>query len=196
MTTEELLEYNLKKCDELDISVIDIAKEATRSAFANNITFRILEARRTYERQCLLLSQGRTRSQIMSNSFPYGFKLTAQQMKDMMKIYDEGRNLHGPTVTWTLDSDHIKGLAMDIQPLNTTYAELALHFSKWGITHPYMKDQPHFNLSNAKSLEPNTTQTPLARLRSLGRALLRPLSPEIRALISNEYDRLRKRLGV
>lgn len=190
------LEKALKKCDELDPSVADIAKEAVRSAFDKNMTFTISETRRTYERQCLLLSQGRTRSQIMSNSFPYGFKLTAQQMKDMMKIYDEGRNLIGNVCTWTLDSDHIKGLAMDVYPINTTYAELALHFSKWGITHPYLQDTAHFNLSNAKSLEPNTTQTPLARLRSLARALLRPLSPEIRLLISNEYDRLRKRLGV
>lgn len=193
MTT---LEQNLKKCDELDPAIREPTKEAVRSAFDKNILFTISETRRTYDRQCLLLSQGRTRSDIMRNVFPYGFKLNAQQMKDMMKIYDEGRNLQGSKVTYTLDSDHIKGVGMDVYPINTTYSELALFWTKWGITHPYMTDQPHFNLSNAKSLDPKINQTPLARFYALSRALLRNLSPEIRILITAEYKRLKARLGV
>lgn len=196
MTTQELLESNLKKCDELDPMIRDATKEAVRSAFDKNMLFTISETRRTYERQCLLLSQGRTRSDIMRNVFPYGFKLNSQQMKDMMKIYDEGRNLKGDTVTWTLDSDHIKGLAMDVYPQNTTYAELALFWTKWGIAHPYMSDQPHFNLSNAKSIDPEISQSPMARFYALSSALLRNLRPEVRASLERQYERLKKRLRV
>ena len=190
------LDKALAKCDELDPAIREPTKEAVRSAFDKNMTFTISETRRTYERQCLLLSQGRTRSQIMSNNFPYGFKLSAKQMSDMMKIYDEGRNLQGPTVTWTLDSDHLSGVGMDVYPINTTYAELAQHFIKWGITHPYIQDTAHFNLSNAKSIDPAINVTPLARFYALSRALLRHLRPEVRASLAGEHERLRRRLVI
>lgn len=191
-----LLQKNLKKCDELDESVAEIAKDAVHSAFDKNMTFTISETRRTYERQCLLLSQGRTKAQITANAFPYGFRLTAQQMKDMLKIYEEGRNLQGPTVTWTLDSNHVRGLAMDIYPINTTYSELAQHFLLWGITHPYLSDMPHFELVSAKSRKPEIYIAPSARLKALSRALLRQLPHDVRRRIENEYYRLKARLGV
>ena len=192
----KILEQNLKKCDELDPSIIEPTKEAVIAAFDKNMFFTISEARRTYERQCLLFSQGRTKSEIMRNVFPYGFFLNSKQMKDMLKIYDEGKNLHGTKVTWTLDSDHIKGLAIDVYPQNTTYTELALFWTKWGITHPYIQDKPHFNLSSIKSLNPKINQTPSARLGALSRALLRNLRPEVRSVIEREYKILRSRLGV
>jgi len=191
-----MIEANLKKCDELDDSVAYIAKEAVRAAFCKGMTFRILETRRTYEKQCLYLSQGRTRSDIMSNVFPYGFKLSASQMKDMMRIYDEGRNLQGNRITWTLTSDHLTGLAMDILPVNTSYAELAFFFSKWGITQPYMSDLPHFYLGNARSLEPIVNVNPIARLKGLQRRLLSTWFPEQRDMLIRLIDRLSERLGV
>lgn len=199
MTQQEidnLLQKNIKKCDDLDIAIREPTKEAVRAAFDKKMIFTISETRRSYERQCLLLSQGRTKSDIERNVFPYGFKLNSEQMKDMLKIYDSGKNLQGAKVTWTLDSDHIRGLAMDVYPHNTTYAELALFWIKWGIKHPYMSDQPHFELSNAKSIDVKTAKSPLARLNALSRALLRNLDPAVRAKIEREYRRLRMRIMV
>lgn len=191
-----MLEKNLAKCDELDPSVAYIAKEAVQAAFSKGMTFTISETRRTYERQCLLLSQGRTRSEIMKNSFSYGFRLNAKQMKDMMKIYDEERNLHGPRVTWTLDSEHVLGLAMDIYPIKTSYAELALFFSRWNIKHPYMSDLPHFSLAQARSLEPTVNIPPLIRLKTLKRRLIHTIIPEQKDMLVRLIDRLSKRLGL
>lgn len=187
-----MLEKNLALCDQLHPIIREIVKDAVRAAFAVNMTFDISETIRSYARQCLLLSQGRTRNDIMKNSFLGGFRLNAQQMKDMMKIYDEGRNLQGNIVTWTLDSDHVKGVAMDIYPRNTTYAELEAFFAKWGITHPYLRDPPHFNVSMARR-PPTAKETSVERLGLLKRQSELAAEP-MKGWIFNVYERLRKRL--
>lgn len=188
------LEDNLKKCDQLDPLVRDAVKNAVTEAFNKKMTFNISETRRTYERQCLLLSQGRTRSDVMANAFKGGFRLNAKQMADMMKIYDEGRNLQGNTVTWTLDSDHIKGLAMDIYPINTNYADLASHFFKWNIRQTIKGDSAHFNVAMAR-LPNKPEETPFERLARLKQQSDLANEP-MKGWLFQIYNRLKKRLRV
>ena len=191
-----LYEKNHQKFEELDPSKKPIAIDFHDEAFAHNMTFQIVSVRRTYEEQCLLLSQGRTRSDVMKNSFPGGFKCTPQQMKDMMKIYDQGRNKSGPIVTWTLNSEHIDGLAIDIVPINTTFSELSLLAVKWNIFNNVPGDPGHFSLVKAKSPMPVMNIDPFERLKRLGQRLLRVKTEEEKSILGFVIGRLKKRLGV
>lgn len=193
--TQKLLDHNLALCDQLDPKVIGIAKEAVSEAFQKNMTFKILETRRTYARQCLLLSQGRTKNDIMRNDFLYGFRLNQQQMKDMLAIYDQKKNLQGPIVTYTLNSEHLLGLAMDIEPKNTTYAELSLFFITWNILENIPFDKPHFSFSQAR-MPIRTSVKPEERLKSLERRKEITKDPIQKGMISNLIHRLSVRLGL
>lgn len=199
MTEQEikrLLESDLAKCNELDITIREPVKEAVNAAFDLKMFFTISETRRTYERQCLLLSQGRTKSDIMRNAFFGGFRLNAEQMRDMLAIYDTGRNLSGHIVTYTLDSDHIRGLAMDVYPKNTTYSELAQFFMRWNIQHPYIFDLPHFFLGFAQFPPNKAALSPQSILRAFERRIANARTPSAKSMLIIQRDRLKKRLGV
>jgi len=201
------LENALKKLEGAHSSIRNAAINFVKHAFSLGMTFTISEVLRTYERQCLLLSQGRTRNDIMKNVFPYGFKLSNDQMKDMMRIYDEGREMKGENrVTFTLSSQHLSGTAMDVYPINTTYTELSALALKWNIKQPWLWDQPHFDLTNARIPEPVTTISTMENLRGKNRRLERvkedylknptERQKELIETLSRMIDRLRNRIGV
>ena len=191
-----LYEKNHKKLEEVEQTKRQIAIDFHDEAFTLNMTFLVASVRRTYEEQCLLLSQGRTRSDIMKNSFPGGFKCTPQQMKDMMKIYDEGRNKSGPIVTWTLNSEHIDGLAMDIVPINTTFSELSLLAVKWNIFNNVPGDPGHFSLTRARLPMQEIQIDPFEYLKRLGQRLLRARTEDEKGIIAFVIKNLRRRLGI
>jgi len=190
------LKDNLKKLEGAHPSIRNAAIDFVEHAFSLGMTFTISEVLRTYERQTLLLSQGRTRSDIMKNVFPYGFRLNASQMKDMMKIYDEGREMKGSKVTFTLSSEHISGKAMDVYPIETTYSELSALAIKWGIRQPYAFEKIHFSLENARIPEPVMRINPLEKLKKLEQRLSRMTTDNGRSVISFVIKNLKKRLGL
>ena len=190
MTLNEALE----KCKQLAPSVRMIGELFVEDAFAKDMTFRIAEVRRTYERQCLLLSQGRTRLEIVRNQFPYGFTLNQQQMRDMLRIYDNGMTLQGPKVTWTLNSEHLVGKAMDIYPIKTTYAELGQLAGRWNIRQNIPGDLPHFSFSRAYI--PKPTYIPLERLAQLQKRIERASTQDAKDALERMINRLKKRLGI
>lgn len=195
------LQSNLKKLEGAHPRIRDIAIEFVEEAFALDMTFTITECLRTYERQCLLFSQGRTRNDIMKNVFPYSFTLNASQMREMMRIYDEGRNLQGNKVTWTLNSEHITGEAIDIVPVRTTLSELSSFAVKWNIRNGIQGDLGHFSLRYARPREPKMNINHLERLKRKEMRLEKvkrenPLGSELVRTLSNMIDRLKNRFGL
>lgn len=149
------LQHNLSFLSQVKPDKQQFYKEFCEFCDARNIHFKVVEVKRPYSRQCLLLSKGRSRTDIMRNVFTGGFRLNQQQMKDMLYLYDNNKNLQGNIVTWTLNSEHITGLAFDIQLINTTHAELSLIAMKWNIKHPFPHDPPHYSLSEARARVPD-----------------------------------------
>jgi len=192
----KVLKDNIKKLEGAHPSIRNAAIDFVEHAFSLGMTFTISEVLRTYERQTLLLSQGRTRSDIMKNVFPYGFRLNASQMKDMMKIYDEGREMKGGKVTFTLSSEHLSGMAMDVYPIETTYSELSALAIKWRIRQPYVFEKIHFSLENARIPEPVMKINPLEKLKRLEQRLSRMTTEGSRSVISFVIKNLKRRLGL
>lgn len=105
----------------------------------------VTEAVRTLETQKILFGYGRTKEELRNTFVPESYS-----------------NLHEPVVTWTLNSLHIKGLAVDIAFRgNDLYpadinkwkdvASLAKRYSiDWGYD-LWGKDKPHFQHSKAKT---------------------------------------------
>lgn len=113
-------------------------------------------------------------------------------------LYAQGRTRPGPIVTRTLNSKHLKGLAMDIYPIEpTTHKEIAGVMSRFGITHPIRWDPPHYELDEIPDRvyipEPLNRPTPEARVKGLENRK-RTARPELLASIQRLIDRINKRL--
>lgn len=185
-----LLAHNLSFTKGLDPKVQTFYEEFCRYCFDKNLLFKVLEGRRSYERQILLWTQGRTKNDLMRAGFSQ--KVT----RDIMALFDSGKNLQGSRVTWTIDSDHIKGLAIDIQPINCSHSDISVAAIRWNILHPYMYDPPHYSLEKARAAEPLFQVSPEAKKKALERRIAKENEPEVKESLVRQLLRLTKRLVV
>lgn len=88
------------------------------------------------------------------------------------KLYAQGRTAPGPIVTYTLNSLHIKHLAIDIEPLNCMHSDIAPIAFRYGITHPLAFDPPHYEF-NFVGDEPPPQLSLQERLLSAQKAVAR-----------------------
>lgn len=188
----DLLKNNLGFASGLDKSKQAIYRAFVQDCFNKNLLFQVTEGLRTYQRQCLLLSQGRTIDDINRNVFLGGFKLSTSQMQDMLDVYKKNFNLQGSIVTHTLTSKHLKGLAVDLYPKNCSYSDIESVSFHYGIAHPYLVDQAHFDLTNAKMPPPEPT--PQSKVHDLVERINQVSEPSLKEQLLNQLQRLRNRL--
>ncbi len=115
------------------------------------------------------------------------FKITeAYRTPERQKeLYALGRTKPGQIVTYTLNSNHIRRLAVDVLPLNCTHFDIAQVAAQFGITHPLAFDPPHYEFDKVarKSLEPMEPKIRLskdAEMKSFSRGIARIGDPKVR----------------
>jgi len=137
-----------------------------------NYKFRISEAARTQERQDRYFLVDRDTPEKMWSSYQNG-KISLAHAKrgiELLKTVKPWAYANNP-ITWTLDSNHIKRLAVDVYPINCTHADIQSIAARYGISHPFKADPPHYEFQKAK-LKPQTRQsTPREIRRKLVRLL-------------------------
>lgn len=121
----------------------------------------------------------------------YEFRITEayRSQERQNQLYAQGRTKPGPVVTWTKNSNHTKRLAVDVYPINCTYAQISSVARKYGITHPIPKDQPHFEFINAKKQpERQRPATPREAIRAINRKLKTETNPRIIARLEKSLQ--------
>lgn len=159
-----IYEQNTAKIKELTPVAQWSAQKAMEDCFAQGYEFRISETYRSQERQKKLYNQ------------PW----------DNIDNDRDGRiDEPDEQVTWTLDSDHTKRLAIDLYPINCTHEQIAPIFAKWGITHPWPSaDPPHYSCASTQSLL-------AARLGFYIQSVGRIANPLRKAVVQRAIDRIR-----
>ena len=166
---DAIFQENLNKANGCTQNVAERFRMANNSTFYA-LPFRFLESRRTRDRQRLLLTQGRTLNDIMVNAAYY--HATKDDLNAFLTIYQNKKNLTGQIVTWTMDSQHLLGLAIDVQPIIPPshysrskeldcLASLAAFWNKYGIYRPTATmsqgDYGHFEAFDFKiAVQPDT----------------------------------------
>lgn len=166
---------NLSLIEQLEPHVRWAARRWIEVCFQRGLKFRISEARRTQARQ--------------------------------MQLYAQGRTTKGPIVTHIdgvrVKSNHQLGLAVDVYPLNCTYAEIEGVATLFGITHPFtgppFVDLPHFEMIHVES-KPDTDpqpviRTPSATIRRLDRLAKQEKDPVKRKRILARKKRVELRVS-
>lgn len=123
-----------------------------------------------------------------------GYRTYAQQLA----LYAKGRWTKGPIVTWTLNSDHTKGLAVDLTLLNGTYEEAEDTARVYGIRRvPELLvkgDLGHFSLTNAAPEPYPPIIAPQARIAGLRRRLENTKDADTRRIAEAVLRRLEARV--
>lgn len=131
---------------------------------------------------------------------PFRISEAYRSQKRQNALYAQGRTAPGPIVTWTRSSNHTRRLAVDIYPIPhpsyTAYKAIEEVASKFGISHPFSIDLPHFEFTEV-DLEPfpRGEPKPEARLKGLQRRLANCTNPDAKVLIENIIGRLIKRIS-
>jgi len=117
------------------------------------------------------------------------------RQEELYKIGRRGIDGERP-VTWTRDSFHTRGLAVDLYPINCTHQDIADVAGVYNITHPFPSaDPPHYEFDRVKA----PTPIPLPKFfpRTLGslrmlltRRLRRARSEIAQARIQKRLDEL------
>jgi hypothetical protein len=174
-----LLEQNLKKCQELVPAAQWAAMAWVNECFSLNLQFVIPQdsgGYRTPEQQHSYWLKGRDK---------------AGHIVDPKKIvtYQDGK---------TLISKHQKRLALDVAPRNCSFDDITQVAKKYGIAHPFEKgkfiDRPHYEFDQAVQA-PSMQITPEARLKGLLRRIEHTNNEDLRQLLKEEVKRLQKRLA-
>lgn len=193
MKNEILFIANSKKLDELVPEARWAAQCWLSDCWNLDLQFRVSEVYRTQERQNLLILIGRDSDDDFWRDYQSGKMTlsTAHRGIALLKKYGPFEEWR-PPVTWTLDSEHIQRIAADIYPLNCTHADITAIAKRYGITHPWPKnDPPHYSFGNAKKKpEPVRFRAP-ASLEEAIRKLTRQLKNKKPGVA---YDRFKARL--
>jgi len=143
------------------------ARRWVDDCFASGDCFVGTEAYRSQEEQNEKILQGRWTEKDFWDDVKAGLMTTATAVKGIELLRKRGGR-GGSKVTYTLYSNHAKRLAIDIMPLSGGYQNLAAFdriaavAQRYGITHPYGWDKPHFEFDKAKR-EPKYTAAALLR---------------------------------
>lgn len=156
--------HNTAKIQELRPEVQWAGFRWLESCREKGLQFKILEAYRTPERQKYLYTIGR-------------------------------RGVPGERpVTYTLQSNHTRRLAVDILPINCTYEDVAAVAAWYGITHPISWDRPHLEFNRVgPEPRPKTRRGIEALLRRAIRKADR-MSRQVKEMIFRRVERAIKRL--
>lgn len=186
---KSLIEQNLAKAIELQEDKQWACQMFINQCFNLNYQFRIVEAGRTQDRQNRYFLVARDSVEDMWQDYQDG-EITLQDARrgvELLKTVKPWVYSEYP-ITWTLNSNHTKGLAIDIQPLNCKHSDIQPIATLYGITHPLLKDPPHYELTNALSRPiPNIPHSAAAAARKLERQIA-TATPKSKA------DRLKARL--
>ena len=192
-----LLERNLGFASKLHPSKAPFYVELCEYCAENNALFSVVSGRRTYEEQCKIYSKGRTKATIEAD-YKKG-QISKLDYEAMIRLFDSGRTVFDTAIrTNTISgSEHLTGMAFDVQLININHAELELICMKWNISHPWsMKDPPHYSLAQARPMNPPMNIQPLERLKGLERRLERCKDEGTKELLTFTIKRLKSRLGV
>lgn len=164
MLHADIYDGNLAKIQQLLPQCQWAAKASMDDCWSREWFYLISETYRTQDRENTLFCQGRNENDLLALA-KQGKITWAQQstLTAIMKANPALRNM--PQVTWTLDSNHTKRIAMDCYPLwgTCTPAQLTALFAQYGITHPLgAKDPPHYELDKAS--QPPVPRPPLTTL--------------------------------
>lgn len=122
-----------------------------------------------------------------------GYRTYAQQLI----LYAQGRWRKGKRVTWTLDSNHCKGLAIDLTMLNGTYDDAEDVARIYGIHRDSalvrIGDVGHFDLIDAVPQPAPLIIDPEERLKRLQKRYEREIDADQRGRIKRQMERLQKR---
>jgi hypothetical protein len=172
-----LLEDNLKRIEELEERVRWAGIAACTECHNINRHFRIPWAFRTTEQQHTLWQRGRN---------AIGKVVDASQVVT---------NCDG----YKILSVHQKRLAIDIFPINCSYADVAEVFKAYGVTHPYTTgdfvDLPHLEFGQVRPRVPENIN-PLVRLKGLKRRLAFEKDMAKAKDLAHDIAALERRLGI
>lgn len=169
-----LYDDNATKIEELDPTVQWAAVCWLSDCWGTNFQFRILSAYRTAEEQHALWLKGRDAHGVVT---------------DPKAIVTERDG-------YLIISEHQQRLALDVEPIRCSYADLVAPAARYGISHPYTKapfvDLPHFSFAN---VSPRPAQVPPEeRLRQIERRLKTTKNENLKVVLQGEYQRLSARL--
>lgn len=173
LTTSEQAIYNanLKKLSELRADKQWAAYGWHQTCWTRGFKFRISEALRKQERQNMLILQGRFTQADFWEDVQAG-KMSVDTARRGIALLHKHGGRAGPKVTYTLDSMHTKGLAVDVYPLGKTrYEDIEDVAREYNIDHPLTKgsfiDLPHFEFEHAIPEPVVNRAAALERLRSM-----------------------------
>jgi len=123
-----------------------------------------------------------------------GFRTYAEQLY----LYAKGRWKEGSRVTWTMNSDHLRGLAIDLTMIEGSYKEADDVARVYGIHRDPvligLGDLGHYDLKDSV-MKPTTPDIdPVDRRRRLLRRLEREPDGDTRAIVGAVLARLEARL--
>lgn len=164
--------------------------------WTQGLRMKIYDGHRPQETQMLYFAKGRDEEEF-ARLLKYG--LISRPQHDALVALVR-KNVDFPDmdrVTWTLDSYHTRRLALDVRPINCSFADLRAVAGNYGITCPVPGDEWHFQFDKARSkplsLMP-VVRSLQARVDALKRAIART-NGERRFSLQRLLARLLKRDG-
>lgn len=194
------LEANTQAILTLDPSVRPIVTDFINECYSLNRQFTIIQVGRTQQYQNRIFLQGRT-PEIMAKELKDGVYDQSTYDRGIALIQANGGGFHGPIVTWTLDSLHVKGLAIDILPINCGFILIEEIASEYGIYRPEatlrVQDYGHFALDRChpKATQKQFIADPHAMIRRLERLILMAGNSFVQARIQKRLDSYRKSIS-
>ena len=191
-------ELNLDKINELQEQCRLPAQQWLADCWSLNLMWRSAEAYRSQDRQNGLILHGRFKEEDFWIDVKNG-KMSKSTAERGIALLNKFGGIVGEKVTWTLDSLHIKRLAMDIVLINSTYEEIEEVGIKYAIYRPpelvKLGDRGHFQFDLAKPYVAPKID-PRERLKGLIRRLSLETNPLVLEAINTQIMRLKKRLGI
>ena len=195
MTHSELYEKNRCKILELRDDVEWAGFQLLDLCWEQEKFFVIIEAYRLQERQDRLIRQGR----FSPEDFWVDVRLGKMSNNDAIKgiaLLQKYGGIPGAKVTWTISSEHTKGIAIDIVPLfGTSHKDIEPLALQSGITHPWPSDDPpHYSFAKVQQKPVILVLSPAARIKALERAIRRTDSETVRSRLQATLERLQRRI--
>lgn len=195
------LESNAQAILTLDPSVQPIVTDLMNECFRLNRQFNISQAGRTQAYQNRLFLQDRMTEKVFADELKAGVYDKSTYDRGIALFRANGGGIPGPRVTWTLDSLHVNGLAIDILPINCGYILIEEIAAEYGIYRPdetlKLGDYGHFALDRChpKASQRQFIADPHAMIRKLERLIVMAGNAFVEARLKKRLDSYRKSLS-